>query len=140
MEKRTRKSSALANFAKTLTVKVDGMEVAVPVGQAENKFLNCVIISQMRQMLQENLKKIKDTDAIITPRELKDLVDSIARMAEASGEIYSTAEGSIPKAPVQATAIDAETSDEIDLADITQKPNGNTSTSNDTGPSGSPAQ
>lgn len=128
MATKTKRSAIVARIAKTLSITVDGTEVHMPVGKLENQMLNCLLISQVRQMAQDNIKKIKDMDGAITPRELKDLIDSVANLAKSSSEIYSEVEGEIGADKQEKTAEKSEQpEDEDDFIDITQPkqdPNG----------------
>ncbi len=125
MAKLTRKSATLATFAKTLDISVDGKMVHVPMGKAENKALNCLLVSQMRQVFQENLKKIRDLEATITPREMKDLIDACAALTKSSGEAYQSVEDELnPKTDEKTVVEDGEVT-EIDFTEITKPTNGN---------------
>ena len=90
------KSKTLSNFAKTLILKSeDGLEIYVPVSEQHNRMLNCVLVSQARTLVQEQLKMIRDLKQTIQPKELKDLVSSVRDLVEASGEVYQKLGGEI---------------------------------------------
>lgn len=122
MATKTKRSAIVARIAKTLSITVDGSEVHMPVGKLENQMLNCLLISQVRQMTQENLKRYKDLDQAITPKELKDLIDSVANLAKSSSEIYSEVEGEIgaDKQEKAAEKIEESQQEDDDFIDITQ--------------------
>lgn len=121
----SKRSSAVANLAKTLTIKVDGEDIHVPVGKAENMIHNCLMVSQVRQLVQVNIKRIKDMEQTISPKELKDLVDAVGRLAESSALIYNEVDGEIDTKEKTAEKIEKE--DEAIDADFTAitKPNAN---------------
>lgn len=116
-----KKSSALARLAQCVTVSIDGRDIRVPVAAAENKVLNCLVISRARALVEEQIKKYNDLDAALTPRELKDLIDSVSKMAEASATIYSQLDGSLGGPEHKKTGdpvADAEEVQEIDFSKI----------------------
>lgn len=91
----SKRSAIVARIAKTLTIKVDGSDVHVPVGKAENQIHNCIMVSQVRDLVKLNMKRIKEMEQVISPKELKDLVDAVGRLAESSAEIYKDLDGEI---------------------------------------------
>lgn len=118
MASSTRKSALVARIAKTLKVSVDGVDVHMPVGKAENQVMNCLLVSQVRTMVQENLKKIREMEAPITPRELKDLVDAVGSLAKHSAEVYQDLDGEIEKKeekPADTVEVDATKEDDFDV-------------------------
>lgn len=136
MAEKPRRSSALARLADCVTVAIDGKDIRVPVAAAENKVLNCLVISRARTLVEEQIKKYNDLEAPLTPRELKDLIDAIARVAESSAEIYSQLEGQLgePARPKTGDPVkDAEPVTEVNFDDLTKpktedaKSDGNTS-------------
>lgn len=95
MAKANKQSSALARLAECVTVAIDGKDIRVPVGVAENKVMNCLLISRARTMIEEQIKKYNEQDTTLTPRELKDLIDSVVKMSEGSAMVYSSLDGSL---------------------------------------------
>ncbi len=130
----TRKSATIARLVKTLTIKVDGEDLHVPVGKAENKMMNCIMVSQVRRMVQDNMKKIKDLEQAISPKELKDLVDAVGRLAESSAEVYKDLDGELDeKEPKPADKMNDAEPIEADFSTITQQ-NDHTSSGTITSP------
>jgi hypothetical protein len=101
--KEHKKTRALATFADVLIVKKDNLDVSVPTSSDANKALNCLLVSQMRHMMHENLKLIRDREAIITPREMKDLIDAMAALTKASSDAYETLESLDDASPKDVT-------------------------------------
>lgn len=85
-----RKDSSLARLAPGLikVVGPDGKDVMVPSNADENRTLNMVLASQMRSYLQEQLNKYKDGDRVLSPKEIKDLAEAAAKIAEFSGVVF----------------------------------------------------
>lgn len=104
MAKPKRSSRALATFAETLIVPVDGHNIHVPRTEEANRALNCLLVSQMRHMMQENLKKIKDLEQPISPKEMKDLIDAMANLTVASRDVYKTVDDLDSEGPKAVTA------------------------------------
>lgn len=82
----------------SIVVAVDGEDVRVAVSKDENQIQNMILASQMRHIFQQNLKKYKDMETHMTPREMKDLADTAAAIARFSGEVYATSD-SLGKPP-----------------------------------------
>lgn len=101
-EKKPRKSNALARLVpKATDITVDGHVITVAANKEENSILNMVLAAQMRTMLQEALKDYKDKGMLPTPKELRDLIEAGARVAEFSGEVYAASE---PIEPIEKEA------------------------------------
>lgn len=140
--KNKRLQLALTRFADTVAVKIDGEEVFVPTTKESNHALNCLLVSQARKILQENLKRIRDADVIVTPREMKDLIDSISKLAESSHTVYISLDG-LDIAEKQATPAGEEPAVDLDFEVInhTQTKHERTNGDDNTGatPAGAPA-
>jgi hypothetical protein len=95
MANETRRSAAIARLADCVTVKIDGRDVRVPVAAAENKVLNCLVVSRARTLVEDQLKRYADAEVTLTPRELKDIIEAVAKMSEASATVYSQLEGTL---------------------------------------------
>jgi len=87
-EKQKKGSSALTRLVPSTTVRIDGHDVMVPNGVSENANANRLLASQMRDLFQRQLKKYKDGDVGMTPKELKELSDAARNIAEFSGIVY----------------------------------------------------
>lgn len=112
-------ASSLAK--RSMKVQIDGSEIIVPLDRIENTILNNIVASQGRALIQENIKKYKDTEQIITPRELKDLIGAMKDMIDMSGMIF--ANGDLSDAPTQIK--DAVADPGIDFSEIgTDDPDG----------------
>lgn len=70
-------------------VKLGEASVRVPVNKEENRIASMVAAAQVREMIQAQVKKWKDGETPLTPKELKDLSDALAVLAKSSAEIYS---------------------------------------------------
>lgn len=98
MSKKTEGKSTLL-IPSTRVEQEDGTIVFVPNGPDENKRSNMVLASQVRNLIQENIKMYKQAEARLSPKELKDLADAAAAIAKFSAEVYSNAE------PIRETGI-----------------------------------
>lgn len=63
--------------------------IVVPMGPEQNRMANMLLAAQMRQMIRDMMKRYKEKDATLTPKELKDLAESARTLAEFSGTIYT---------------------------------------------------
>lgn len=80
-----------------LVVKTtDGSELVLPADKNENSIANKILAAQIRQALTAAIRKYKDMDVPLTPKELKDLADAGKSVAQFSGEVYKENE-EIPK-------------------------------------------
>lgn len=102
---------AKKEFFQAITVQQGSEEVLVPVNRDQNNLANQLVAAQIRHQIQKQLKKYEDGDTMLTPRELRDLTEAAAKLADFSGVVYNqeTGSGGQPK-PVAPTA-DAETVD-----------------------------
>lgn len=111
------KDSALARLVpNSISVTMDGTEVRVATDKGENAILNMVMAGQMRAMLQEQMKRYKEEDRLMTPKELKELSEAAANISKFSGEIYNSS------SPIEPAVDDgekkAEKADSIDDIDF----------------------
>lgn len=67
---------------------IGGQEIHIPSNRDENDALNMVLSAQMRALIQEQLQKYKDKDIALTPKELRDLVESAKAIGGFSREVY----------------------------------------------------
>ena len=63
--------------------------IVVPMGAEENRMANMLLAAQMRQLIRDAMKKYKEKEALLTPKELKDLAETAKTVAEFSGTVYS---------------------------------------------------
>ncbi len=92
-EKKPSKNKALAMLTpNAIKTSINGEEIVVAGNKGENDVLNMVVAAQMRNMLQENIKRYKESGQTLTPKELKELAEAARNIAEFSGEIYKGAE------------------------------------------------
>lgn len=91
-KKENKDQGALARLVPHQVVNVDGHDVMVPNGTAENANANKLLASQMRTLIQKNIKKFNDQDIRLTPKELLDMAAAAAKIAEFSGVVYKEAE------------------------------------------------
>lgn len=75
-----------------IRVQVDGGEIFVASNREENSMMNMVVASQIRSVLQETIKRLKERDVTLTPKELKELSDAARNVAEMSDSIYAGSE------------------------------------------------
>lgn len=71
---------------------VGGSEIRVASNKDENAVMNMIVVSQMRNLIQENIKKYKEQDIQLTPKELKELADAAKSIADFSLNVYKDAE------------------------------------------------
>lgn len=77
---------------KSIEVKADGKAVIVAGNAEENRILNYFLAAQIRDLLEENLKRYKDLEKLLTPRELKELADAGRTLSEYSATVYKEGE------------------------------------------------
>lgn len=76
----------------SIRISVDGKEIVVAGSRTENTFLNKVLAGQLRSLLQEQLKKYRDKEVTLTPKELAELVRAGSELGKMSGEVYKDEE------------------------------------------------
>lgn len=100
--------------------KVDGHDLIVPATKEENIIFSMILAAQMRTLVQEHIKKYKDGEVQLTPKELKDLSEAARNAAAFAADVYNVAEP-INKNEKIAEKADAEIVDFSKLS--TQKEN-----------------
>ncbi len=97
-DKRKKKagSSSLARIVKSFQVTLDGETINVPVGKDENRVASMVSAAQMRDLIQVQIKKYKEGEIQLSPKELKDLAEALHTVAKFSGEVYASGEDVAP--------------------------------------------
>lgn len=88
MAKGTKKSLLDRLTPNAQVVVVDGNELRVPSDRAENAVMNTVLAAQVRSLIQEMLKRYKDGEIPMTPKELNDLAAAAKNVASFSNEVY----------------------------------------------------
>jgi hypothetical protein len=84
-----KKSSALGRLVECIEIKnADGTTTMVPISSEDNSRSNKILASQVRTLLQENIKSY--SGKIMTPKELKELAEAAKSVAEFSGEVYKS--------------------------------------------------
>src|SRR6476660_1772740 len=83
-------SASLARIVRSLEVTIDGETIRVPVGKEENRIASMVSAAQMRDLIQSQMKKYKEGEIQLTPKELKDLAEALHTVAKFSGEVYAS--------------------------------------------------
>lgn len=91
-DKKTNSRALAALTPNAIKTTIDGQEIVVAANKQENDTLNMVVAAQLRNILQENIKRYKESGQTLTPKELKELAESARNIAEFSGEIYKGAE------------------------------------------------
>jgi hypothetical protein len=93
MGKKPAKSSERAMMPNAVIIStVDGQELTVPSNKEENSFANQVVIAQIRQQINRNLKLYREREELMTPKELKDMAEAAAVLIKSSAEIYQNAD------------------------------------------------
>jgi len=67
---------------------VDGQELIVPADKEENSIANKILAAQIRQQMQANIKRYKDADDLLTPKQLLELAQAAHALTKFSGEVY----------------------------------------------------
>ncbi len=151
-EKKKSKVSTLGLYTpEAITLRIGGEDVVVATSKGENAFLNMVLASQGRSLIQRTLAHWKDQDQIPSPKELRDIAGAMKDIAVFSAEVYATADPVPTKDPEKR----AEQAEDINFDDLTKpiephgkgddKPDGDTvgdetSETGSAGPSGSPSE
>lgn len=108
------KSSEKKLMPNALVVKMaDGEELVLPNDKGENAIANKLVAAQMRQLLTAAIKRYRDMDAPLSPKELNDLVMAGKTLAQFSGEVYKENEEIPQSRRVESTEIKA---DEVDFS------------------------
>lgn len=68
----------------------DGTSVFVPQTQDENKVMGMFMAAKMRSIIDHMIKKIKDNDLEMTPKELSDLATAVAKTEQFAAEVYKS--------------------------------------------------
>lgn len=84
-----------------ITIVVNGDEVRVPADVGENHFLNMLLASRLRTLIERTMDRYKADEIALTPKELRDLTAAGRDVATFSGEVYQAAEP-MRKEPVPA--------------------------------------
>ena len=71
-----------------IKVEIGGTEVRIAVSPEENQLLNAILAAQGRALIHREIKKWRDQDATMTPKDLKDLMSSIKDSIETSDNVY----------------------------------------------------
>jgi hypothetical protein len=101
-----KKPSALDRLTpNAITILIKGEEIVVPSNRDENTIMSMVLASQVRTLLQASIKKYKDDDTTLTPKELRDLAGAARDIATFAAEVYAAAEP-ISQAPKPTEAPD----------------------------------
>ncbi len=92
---------------------IDGQNIRVATNKSENAIMNMIVAAQMRNLMQETIKKYKDDDVKLMPKELADLAKAARDIAQFSAEIYIGVEDIAPQEPkrVDPSAPDNEAPD-----------------------------
>ena len=125
----------LASLAKHISVKIDGRDIRVAVGNEANKVIKCLLVSRARTLAEDQIKKYNERDVVLTPRELKDLIDAVARMAESSGDVYEKLDVELASDQPR-NAEKVEEVGDINFDDATKPKNGDTGRQEDSQPAG----
>lgn len=110
------KSSSLARIVKSLEVRLDGEVVHVPVGKEENRIASMVSAAQLRELIQSQMKKYKDGDLQLSPKDMRDLSEALHTLAKFSGEVYAAGEaigGEDTEKPKEPVPVAATTFEEV---------------------------
>lgn len=75
----------------------DGSELMLPSSKEENADANKLVAAQIRQLLQSQIKKYKDSEETLTPQQLRDLAQAGSFIAKFSGEVYASSESIKPQ-------------------------------------------
>lgn len=133
-EKKKKPVQIVAYTPEAITLSIGGEEVLVATTIQENAFLNMVLASQGRSLIQRALSHWKDEAVIPSPKELRDIAGAMKDIAAFSAEVYAAAEPVATKDPEKQAEKAAE---EINFEDLTKpiEPNGEAPKANSSGPS-----
>jgi hypothetical protein len=105
------------------SVRVDdgkGGNFLVPSGQVENRIANQILASQMRHLIQEHIKTFRDKEAVLTPKEIRDMAEAARSVATFSGEVYSQGESIPPRNEIKDVMIVGK-EEKVDFDMLTSK-------------------
>jgi len=134
MAKKETKAASLSVYTpNSITLKIGTEDVIVALDKQENAFLNMVLASQGRSLIQRALAHWKDQEQIPSPKEMRDIAGAMKDIASFSAEVYATAEPVASKDPEKQAEKAAE---EINFDDLTKpiEPHGEAPEANDSGP------
>lgn len=112
------KKALVALIPNATKVEVDGKELLIPGNADENKILDQVVAAQIRGIIQDSIQRYNDKEAILTPKELKDLADAGRSLAQFSAEVYK--EFGANKPPAAPTPVTPNT-DDFEVLDKKEK-------------------
>lgn len=93
---------------------VDGQELIVPADREENSIANKILASQVRQQIQTNIRRYKDSEELLTPKQLLELAQAAHALAKMSGDVY---QGSDPMVNQPSTATEIKV-DEVNFEQL----------------------
>lgn len=126
MSDKKKTARALANLVpNAFKVDIDGNEVFVASNREENSMLNMVVAARMRALLETTLKKYKEKDVVMSPKELKDFTDAAKNIAEFSDVIYAGSDPLTDKGPEGPKNVTGSDTIEAINFDSLKKPNAN---------------
>ena len=76
---------------KSFEVSQNGQTIRVPVDKNENRIANMISAAQMRDLIQTQIKRYKDGELDLSPKELKDLAEALSTVSKMSGDVYEGA-------------------------------------------------
>lgn len=88
MAKKTEGRVVVRDFEVTVGDNV----IRVPVDKHENRIADMVGAAQLRAMIQAQMKRWQDAETDASPKELRDLAEALAKLAEFSGKVYEGGE------------------------------------------------
>lgn len=89
----------------------NGGTVLVPADRLGNKIANAVVAANVRQVLEEAIKRYRDKEMLPTPKDLRDLAEAAAALARFSGDIYKEDDPIPTTPPKQADSAPASSDD-----------------------------
>lgn len=89
-----RPKNALSNLVPdSFVLTINESEIRIAANKHENAILSMISAGQMRALLDEQIKKYRDRDMILQPREMRDLAAAARDIAAFSAEVYGASEG-----------------------------------------------
>ncbi len=119
--KPAKKSQALSRLTpNSLVIKGDdGEDLRIPVNAEENKILGWVMAAKMRALIDAMMKKYKDSDATMTPKELADMATAVSKTEQFAADAYKGPEVPLGKGADDAKPVSGES---VDFGGLIQSP------------------
>lgn len=107
---------------KAMVVNIDGNQIVVPLDKFEAAIMASTLVHHARHFVSSQITKYMESDAVVAPKELKDLSETIRNINAAIKEV--SADIGEPITPNQPERPAEKTDDSLDFEKLTKKEDG----------------